>query len=439
MKKIIIRNLQIYTPISKDMRIRNENFFVDNFPHFPVLLNSDGSVWKYANLYLLSRIKEYKQPSSKTLDSIANDLKDFGLWCVQNEIDYLKAERKILSPTYRYRGSLQEKYVKGEISESSIKRKISSVIGFYRYLIAVQQIHFKFPLWEEGISSISYFDNKGFMQSKQVVTTDIGKTSLIQREEYSNSKVIKDGGKLCPLTEHEQKVMFKCLKEIGNREMSLGFLISVATGARMGTVYTLRLKHFAKTVSDNEKEVGIKVGYGTDCDTKNNKKYMLYFPVWLYNAIRVYINSPRSKKRRNKAKHIFENNSMQYVFLNNRGKPYYVANNDPYKIEYMDIPRGNTIRVFINTALKKHISLSNEDIEFSFHDLRATYGMNTLNKIMPLVEKEEKSLSFVLNFIKERMGHSSLVTTEHYLNFRKINKFFIKSQESYEKHLMELI
>ena len=194
----------------------------------------DGSIWIHASLYLLSKTKEYKQPSSKTLDSIANDLKAFAVWLDENEIDYLKVERKILAPTYRYRGYLQNMYEKGNISESSIKRKISSIIGFYRYLINEQKVNFRFPLWEEGISSIKYLDNKGFMQSKKVTTTDIGKTSPIQRQEYSNTKTIKDGRELCPLTEEEQKIIFKSLQEIGNKEMALGFLISIVTGARIG-------------------------------------------------------------------------------------------------------------------------------------------------------------------------------------------------------------
>jgi hypothetical protein len=77
MKKVIIRDFKIYTPIRGDQNCENDSFDIDNFPHFPILLEDDGLIWEYGTLYLLSKLKSYKKPSSKTLDSIAIDLKDF--------------------------------------------------------------------------------------------------------------------------------------------------------------------------------------------------------------------------------------------------------------------------------------------------------------------------------------------------------------------------
>lgn len=48
--------------------------------------------------------------------------------------------------------------------------------------------------------------------------------------------------------------------------------------------------------------------------------------------------------------------------------------------------------------------------------------MNMLDNLMPLVNSKEMKLSHVLIHIKERMGHSSLSTTEKYLNFRDKHK-----------------
>jgi integrase len=330
--------------------------------------------------------------------------------------------------------------IKGEISTSTLKRKISSVIGFYRYLMNVQKVRFKFSLWEEGITSIAYLDSKGFMKKKEVITTDLSKTAPIQAQTYSDNKFIKDGGKLAPLTEDKQIILLKCLNNISNKEMMLGFLISLFTGARIGSVFTLRLKHFEnEVIQGNEDDIPIKIGFGTDCDTKGDKRYLLYFPIWLYKSIKIYLSSPKATKRREKAKHIFDNENIQYVFLSNRGAPYYVSKSDPYKIQYRDIPNGNTIRLFIGKTLKKEFEKINEAIDFSFHDLRATFGMNTLNRLLPFVEKGEVDIIFVLHYIKERMGHSSLTTTEKYLNFKKVNKIKFKIQDDFETRLMEMI
>ncbi|RXJ78761.1 hypothetical protein CRV03_01670 [Arcobacter sp. F155] len=440
MKKIILPKLDIYTPLQKSNQIINEDYDIDNYLHYPILIDEDGIPWKYGNLYLLSKLKNYKKPSSKTLDSIANDLKDFMLWCKQSDIDYLTAKRKVLTPTYKYRGYLQTLYENGKISSSTLKRKIGSVIGFYRYLINEQYIKFKFPLWEEGITSITYFDNKGFSQSKNIITTDIAKAPLVQNQEITNEEFIKDGANLKPLTENEQVSIVKALLQIDNKEMTLGFLISIFTGARISSVYSLRLKHFKKNIDfESKDDITVKIGLGTDCDTKGDKQYLLYFPLWLYQMIKIYIQSPKSVIKREKAKHIFEDNDKQYVFLNNRGRPYYVSKYDPYKQDYRNIPNGNTVRLFILNTLQKVLKKNNKNIKFSFHDLRATFGMNTLNRLLPLVKSGEIDISFALHYVKERMGHSSLITTERYLNFQKLNQVKLKIQNGFEDHLSKLI
>ncbi|MCT7557568.1 tyrosine-type recombinase/integrase [Aliarcobacter butzleri] len=440
MKKIILPKLDIYTPLQKSNQIINEDYDVDNYLHYPILIEEDGIPWKHGNLYILSKLKNYKKPSSKTLDSIANDLKDFMLWCKESDIDYLTAKRKVLTPTYKYRGYLQTLYENGKISSSTLKRKIGSVIGFYRYLINEQNIKFNFPLWEEGITSITYFDNKGFSQSKNVITTDIAKAPLVQNQEITNEEFIKDGGNLKPLTENEQVSIIKALLQIDNKEMTLGFLISMFTGARISSVYSLRLKHFKKNIdSESKDDITMKIGLGTDCDTKGDKQYLLYFPLWLYQMIKIYIQSPKSVIKREKAKHIFDDYDKQYVFLNNRGRPYYVSKYDPYKQDYRDIPNGNTVRLFILNTLQKTLKKNNKNINFSFHDLRATFGMNTLNRLLPLVKSGEIDISFALHYVKERMGHSSLITTERYLNFQKLNQVKLKVQNGFEEHLAKLI
>ncbi len=110
MKKIILSKLDIYTPLQKNNQISNEDYGIENYLHYPILLDDNGIPLKYENLYLLFKLKNYTKPSSKTLDSIANDLKKFILWCKQSEIDYLTATRKVLTPTYKYRGYLQTLY-----------------------------------------------------------------------------------------------------------------------------------------------------------------------------------------------------------------------------------------------------------------------------------------------------------------------------------------
>jgi len=441
MKKAQIPQLKIYTPKIEDKKIvetLNDDFDIDNFLHHPFLINNDGSLWKHGNLYLLYKLKAYTKPSPKTLDSIAIDLKNFKEWCNNEDIDYLSAPRKVLRPTYMYRGHLQELLRDGKISINTVKRRISAVIGFYRYLIDIENIKFKFPLWESGITSITYQDRQGFSQSKQVNTTDVGKVVSTSNPDLFDD-AIEDGGRLHPISQETQKILMQVLKEIANTEMTLGFLIALTTGARMQTVYTLRRKHFIRVPDKEETEIKIRVGYGTHCDTKFQKQHTLLMPKWVYDKVRVYLNSPRASKRLERAKHIFDSNELQYAFLNRTGVPYYTSGDDVYRKLYRDAPNGNTIRQFIHTTLRKELLKNGIKINFSFHDLRASFGMNLFDKLMPMVKNEEIVLTRLLIEIKERMGHSSLTTTEKYLNFRDRHKIKEQAQDNYETYLEGLL
>ena len=438
MKKLTLKRLDIFTPISKDQSIHNEDFDIDNFLHFPILTYDDGSVWKHGSLYLLSKLKNYQKLSPKTLDSIATDLKYFKEYCDSENIDYLIAPRKVLRPTYLYRSHLQQLLRDGKIAPNTIKRRMSAIVGFYEYLINIEGIEFKFPLWESGITSITYQDNQGFKQSKQVNTKDVSRVVTTSNPDLFDNAIV-DGGRLHPLPKDQQIALVKALQNIGNTEMTLGFLIALITGARIQTVFTLRKKHFERALKDGEIEVKIKVGYGTDCDTKFKKIHTLIFPSWVYQKVRIYLNSPRFKKREEKAVHIFDEQNKQYTFLTNRGTPFYAAHNDPYRHLYKEVPNGATIRQFIFNSLKKQLKLNGFQFDFSFHDLRATFGMNLLDKLMPLVDAKELKLSHALIHIKEKMGHSSISTTEKYLNFREKHKIKELAQDDYENYLKELL
>jgi hypothetical protein len=123
MKKHLISQLQIYTPEIQNNKViesTNDDFDIDNFLHYPLLINNDGSLWEHGNLYILSKLKSYNKPSSKTLDSITSDLKNFKEWCDSENIDYLSASRKVLRPTYMYRSHLQQLNPLNKPADSSL-------------------------------------------------------------------------------------------------------------------------------------------------------------------------------------------------------------------------------------------------------------------------------------------------------------------------------
>lgn len=442
-KKYVIKNLEIYTPVVDSIanvieKQYAEDFDIENFLHFPILLNEDGSPWKYGVLYLLFKLKQYKKPSPLTLDSIADGLKHFKIFCDREDIDYLSAPRKVLRPTYLYREHLNYLVKKGQIVSSTLQSRMSAVVGFYEYLINEEGVKFKFPLWEKGITSISYVDQYGFKKIKEVNTKDVSRVNLNTSSDLYDDAII-DGGRLHPLSKEQQKCLLQSLKNISNTEMTLAFLISLTTGARIQTVCTLRKRHFSKNIDSNIREVKIKVGFGTFCDTKFNKNYILVMPSWIYNKIKIYLDSYRYRSREEKATHIFDTDDLQYIFLTNRGRPFYVAKDDPYRNIYRKIPNGGTIRTFITTTLKDEIIKNGGQPDFSFHDLRATFGLNVFDRLMQLVQNGEITLSYALIHLKDLMAHSSLLTTENYLKFRQRNKIKEELQDDFENYIFRLL
>ncbi len=443
MKKVTIKNLEIYSPsinqntesYTKDY---NDDFDINNYLHFTIILNDDSSIWKYGSLYLLSKLKTFKKPEPKTLESIAYDLIDFINFCKKDEINYLSAERRILRPTYLYRNNLEKRLRNGLISLSVIRRRMGSVVGFYQYLIETENIFFKYPLWEKSMTTISFHNEHGFKKHKQVESKDVSR--VIQRKNSTlTSNRIADGGTLKPLKKEEQQVLFDALYKIGNTEMTLSMLLSVVTGARIQTVFTLRLKQFMETVEHNVKEIDVNVGIGTLVDTKYGKPFVLKIPTWVYNKIKVYLDSERYKKRLDNAKHIFSNIEESYVFLTNRGIPYYAAKNDSYRKLYKEPQNGNSVRQFISSTLSKYLYIDEKPFDFSFHDLRATFGMNLLEELLELVDQKKIKLSFALMYVKDRMNHSSINTTERYLKFREANKVRNYVQNEFEIYLIGLL
>lgn len=399
-------------------------------------MNKDGSIWKHGTLYLLNKLEQFKLPNSKTLAAIAYDLYQFKEFLSKNkEINNLKApKRKVLRPTYGYRSHLQDLIETNKIARSTAARRMSSIINFYHWLKKQHDIKFEHLLWDESDRFIYYQNNIGAQRSKAVKATNLHIPVPDTSEDFS--EFLNDGGKLRPLNRNEQIWLIQALKESKNVEMTLSFIVALATGARMQTIYTLRLQQFITLSISNEKYIPIAVGLGTGVDTKYNRKLVLLFPSWLIIKIKTYANSLRAQKRRNNS--TLRDRSNQYLFLTKRGAPYYMAKNDPNYRIIRNPPAGNTVQKFIEDTLKKTMRSHGNDFPFRFHDLRATFGMNLLEEGTTLINSGQASLLNVLCLVRDRMGHRSLKTTERYLEYRQKYNLLVNAQSEYERYLLNL-
>lgn len=426
-----------YRPVSAEC---NVPFNVNNME---MVLNPDGSPWPDACLYLLSRMEDnYDSRHVIASSNTASDLTAFRTFIFDNgnEIDYLHFPRnKLQRPTYRYRGHLKNLIRTGELAKSTAQRLMQTVIGFYRWLTRERGFSPDHSMWNESDRYINFNDSVGFSVTKTVKTTDVSIKGKKAPQPYE--KYIMDGGKLKPLQMEEQITLVKSLFTLGNMEMILIHLLGIYTGARIQTVLTLKVRHFRLELPDGLKEVRLGCGPNTGIDTKNDKELTLFIPRWLHDQINIYTYSDNAQKRRVKSNK--GDSEDAYLFLSNRGAPYYEDSIDRNtfnpKQTTITRPSAGAIRTFIADHLLPLMKITHGvGFTFHFHDLRATFGMNLSDSFNFSIENGEITLTQARNKIKELMAHDSFRTTDKYLQYRERIKIIKLTQEGYQNHLKSL-
>ena len=415
------------------------------FRHFPYVLDTDGSLWVDANRYLLSKLSGVFPPNHRTLMSIASALKYFRIWLIEQNINWKNIpSRNGAKPTYKFCWYLHDEVDFGKLAVSTAKQRMSIVQGFYRWIIS-ENGEFENYLWLERDINVTYKDRRGFQRNKPISSTDLTRSFKLPNTGDDYSEYIQDGGRLRPLPAKEQLALTAALMSVGNTEMTLSFLFALTTGARLQTVFTLRKFNFSSIPRKGATSVRVKVGRSTMVNTKYGKQMVILVPVWLYQRFRIYLMSERYQLRKKKSKHIYKTEDEQYVFLTRLGRPYYLATNDAFSSLYHSPPRGNSVTKFIRQQIKPELEKNGYGFDFRFHDLRATFGMNLLEEKVqdqktPTTQYENRPDYFKkLLYVKQRMGHSSLKTTQRYLNFRENYNIAMYVQSKFELHLKNVM
>lgn len=411
------------------------------FNRFPIVLNCDNSVWKEGTIYLLVRAVGVIGVNMLTLHNLAYDLSAYRkfLYDEQLEVTYIP-ERKSMRPYYQYKYHLMSLCNDKKISFNTAKRRMSSVIGFYRWMKVAGLIDMTSSLWSEKDIYINVSDTFGLMKKIRIVKTDL--SIKVKNQNSNNQLAIYDGGALKPLTKKEQKALIETLLENKNIEMRLIFMLALFTGARIQTILTLPCSVFLEELASGDKYKMISIGFGTGVDSKNNKRTVISVPGWLYLKVKTYVNSQRARKRSDKAKPA---SVSRLVFLTSQGSPYYMPNEeretflDGYVTTY--ISNGQSVRQFLANKIIPimRVKLKVDDFTFRFHDLRATFGLNISELQLLMVDKGMISLHQAREFVKTAMGHSNYRTTDGYLKYSREINTLTQYQDDYESYIKQLI
>ncbi|MEM5343382.1 integrase [Paraburkholderia azotifigens] len=409
-------------------------------PRVPVVLNADGSPWAEASLYLVDRAK-LRPSNTGSLASVAADLGAYRWWLDEFGFDWrnFDSSDRFSTPTYQYRTFLGLEIDAGRVSRNVARRRISSLIGFYRHIMGNPRFGFV-PIhapWREAKVGLPSKDEKGFSRIIEVTTTDLKIPKAGTGTAWDVT--IDDGGKLRPLPMVEQVALFKVLKSLGNTEYWLMHLVSVLTGARIQTVLTLRLQHFKDGPSSKGKLYKLRCGPGTGIDTKFSRdKVWLSIPGPLYEALHTYAKSDRARARQDKS--VMGREDGNYLFLTQHGKPFYEGKDDLLKqgLGKKTQKVGQGVWDFINRQVLPEVRKTLPNFAYRFHDMRATFGLNWCDSIDKL-DGGQYGYQWALNQLRQRMWHKSLATTERYLNYRQNHELLEKAEEAYAMWMNGLV
>jgi len=418
------------------------------FRSVPPVVDSAGVPWAEACLWLLDRAQA-KPLGISSLKPVAQDLAAYKAFLdeLALEWDDFSAVEKYARPTYLYRNHLHAQLNAGELKKSTASRRMSTVIRFYRFLMRNSRMRF-LPAndpWVERNVGIEYLDGKGFKQVAMVTTTDVS----IKATKYEDAwdETINDGGKLRPLPVSEQKAVVAALKELGNIEYALMHYIALLTGAREMTVLTLRVGDVMRPSEQVPQwPHKIRCGPGTGIDTKGDVvNVYLSMPRVLYEQLHAYAVSERAKRRR--AKTGRGEDPSNYLFLTQRGQPYYESKEDRNAERDSASPlrrstlSGRPLRKFIEQSVTPLVRKTHPRFKYRFHDLRATFGMNWVDYQMLQAGSEGfgKHYLWARDQLRKLMWHKNPLTTDKYLEYREHMHHLQLAQTGWSNHLVELI
>lgn len=418
----------------------------NTFPRFPIVLNADGSPWEPAVLWLLDRAQANPTKLS-SLMTIAQALRDYKLFLDDLGIEWndFSSIEKYSRPTYIYKTHVENLANSGEIKPSTASRRMSTVIGFYRFAQNDRRLSFS-PVnapWQETRFNLQFCDAKGFKQYKEVTTTDL--KIRVPPNEEPLSRTIDDGRKLRPLNVEEQKTLVAALQTLGHTEFTLAHYLGILTGAREMTALTLRMRDFMlPPTSILSWPYKLRCGPGTGIDTKFDKSNVfLIIPRVLFQMLHMYAISERARKRRTKSR--LGENPQNYLFLTSQGNPYYEGKDDRNEVTLLEKKlkrssvQGQGLREFITKRVIPEVRKTLPQFQYKFHDTRATFGLNWVDHVMGEENSENEKYHWAMDQLRKLMWHRSTATTEKYLEYRSHTHRIDNALKDWSSHLLSMV
>lgn len=382
---------------------------VRSVDRLPQVFWTEGEPWHEVNLWALEMARN-RDVKIKTVHSSMEHLHKYAEWLEQEQIDWrhfpqTKAERVLV----RYRGYLIDERDAGALMPSTTTARMNAVIRFYRYATDRNFISREAPKWQDKKVVLPYFDTAGFERTMSRITTDV---SIPNRARPGLR--LEDG--LLPLTNQHKMDLLEFAHSNASQELYLMLLTSFYTGARLGTVLTLRTTSLDNAVPDPRLQNMwlVKIGPGTGIATKFDVSGDLMIPAQLMSMLKAYVISRRHLDRVVKA----NDANKTYLFLTRFSNPYKVASVDR---EMVDLRRAG------QAAGLKFLQ------KLKFHQTRATYGTWLMKLCL-----EVMSVKAAIEYVKLAMHHKHEATTFGYITFVENTKEKIEIEKAFAESFLGL-
>lgn len=375
----------------------------------PQLFWSDGSPWREANLWAVEMGRD-RRVKVKTIDSLFYHLHKYANWLEEQtekgrpfdwrHFPKTRSERVL----NRFRGDLIEQRDAGILKPSTTTARMGAVIRFYRYAAGRNFISRNAPKWQDNAVVVSYFDDAGFGRTMDRITTDL---SIPNRARHGAR--LEDG--LLPITVQHMTELLDFTKEGVSKELDLILKIGFYTGARLGTITTLRVKALLDAMPDPAVPGmwSIPVGPGTGIDTKFDVSGHLMLTDVMMKILKAYATSRRHLDRVIKA----TDENKSYLFLTRHFNPYTVGAVDREMV---------TLRRAGQAAGLKFLQ------DFKFHQSRATFGTWLMSICL-----EIGTVKAAIEFVKGALLHKDERDTYRYVTFIEQTKTKIEMANAFTR------
>jgi len=416
------------------------------FPKMPVILQSNGIPWDIGNAYLLGQLDKPNLSNMRTLTARATHLKYYLQYLEDTGQHFLDLPKRYYERApQKFKVFMSQVLDNHDFSAEHINNILSTIAHFYtniQYESLVTEESLKNYPFTRINKTIMVANNAGLVRSAQVITSDL----RIKSSRSPNSQLgkLRDGGSLRPLSPLEQKIIQDALKrDYASVELELMIRVAIETGARQQTVCTLSIRCIKDAYDLLEADLSINsviinAGQRYRSDTKGGRANRLIFRSDLIGDLMTYVDCKRAENRRLRDNSFYRNTDDNYVFLTRDGNPYYTAQReitdrqDPNAVWSINAPmmvpkNGQSLRNELVRFISRIQKNNPEFRVFTFHDLRATMGMNLVRSM----RKEGYPDSKIFDHVRQRLNHSDFKTTEGYLNFDSELAEFTNIQEEF--------